>query len=457
MIANNMDMLKFTSLVNDQSYRRKRRRSQQDNLDANDNPSYTAMIAEAIMVTPFKRATLSEIYEYMNKTFDILKKRGTGWRNCVRHTLSLNECFVKLHRPENGRSCNWTVHQAYFEAFLRGDYRKKRANRKKGKSENENVLNSSQIPDITNREPRLRESCSERLGSGVPVTPTVWPAGYNQIDSELTKGNQYQPVTAPSTYSYDQLYDESSDRNKVNGNITAKSEDNTPFTSYNISTGHSYSPLSTQSVKTIPYPEIHSNHDVRPGIPFPPERNLPLTNEVARLPGSYSIDIPQLLRPNPQFPEIASNNNFRPPPAYYPDFSESRNSSQYPHLPTNVVNSSTNAYHENPSTQSSRINGEYTPEVNSNIYPNMTAMRPTIDPQYDTSTNRVNNSPPFDRVPYDRYDLSQTTTNKTTCHSSYVTAQHPVDYNQHSTCQHYGIDPSCYSCFSARSYRQEFF
>ena len=93
--------------------------------------SYTSMIAQSIMRSHYKRATLSEIYNYMSNTFEVLKKRGNGWRNCVRHTLSLNECFVKLNRPENGRSCNWTVHPSYFDAFMRGDYRKRRSNRKK--------------------------------------------------------------------------------------------------------------------------------------------------------------------------------------------------------------------------------------------------------------------------------------------------------------------------------------
>lgn len=102
------------------------------NSESTDNglPSYTAMIAQAILKKSSK-STLSDIYEYMEKTFPSLEKRGTGWRNCVRHTLSLNDCFLKLHRPENGRSCNWTIHPSYYESFSRGDYRKKRALRKR--------------------------------------------------------------------------------------------------------------------------------------------------------------------------------------------------------------------------------------------------------------------------------------------------------------------------------------
>ena len=97
-------------------------------------PSYTAMIAQAVLSKEGHKSTLSEIYEYMEKTFPALGRRGTGWRNCVRHTLSLNDCFVKLHRPENGRSCNWAVHPTYFESFSRGDYRKRRTIRKRARS-----------------------------------------------------------------------------------------------------------------------------------------------------------------------------------------------------------------------------------------------------------------------------------------------------------------------------------
>ncbi|XP_004207988.1 forkhead box protein I1c [Hydra vulgaris] len=164
--------------------------------DKDNNLSYTAMIAQAIMVSSCKRLTLSEIYEYMANTFEILKKRGTGWRNCVRHTLSLNECFLKLHRPENGRSCNWTVHPAYFEAFSKGDYRKRRANRKKSRSvswiDDRNLAYPQTIglPYIREPDIRMREDLSR-----VPVndqhTNTLWQS---YASSPAIKPEQYHTL-----------------------------------------------------------------------------------------------------------------------------------------------------------------------------------------------------------------------------------------------------------------------
>ena len=96
---------------------------------SNTLPSYTAMIAQAILSKSVQRCALNEIYEFMERRFPPLKEKGNGWRNCVRHTLSLSDCFMKLHRPENGRSCHWAIHPTYLSRFMRGDFRKRRQTR----------------------------------------------------------------------------------------------------------------------------------------------------------------------------------------------------------------------------------------------------------------------------------------------------------------------------------------
>lgn len=92
-------------------------------------PSYTAMIAQSVLSTPDHKITLGGIYEYIELNYGGLKERVKGWRNCVRHNLSLNECFVKLGRSRNGRGNNWIIHPNYLESFLSGEYRKRRARR----------------------------------------------------------------------------------------------------------------------------------------------------------------------------------------------------------------------------------------------------------------------------------------------------------------------------------------
>ena len=59
-----------TSLTDQKVYHSQKKRSKMESRlkpEKDGCPSYTAMIAEAIMRTAFKRATLAEIYDFMNQ------------------------------------------------------------------------------------------------------------------------------------------------------------------------------------------------------------------------------------------------------------------------------------------------------------------------------------------------------------------------------------------------------
>ena len=90
-------------------------------------PSYTAIIAQAILSSADKKLPLGCIYEYIAETFPEFLKKGQGWRNCVRHNLSLSECFIKAGRARNGRGNYWGIHPRYIKNFSKGDFRKRRA------------------------------------------------------------------------------------------------------------------------------------------------------------------------------------------------------------------------------------------------------------------------------------------------------------------------------------------
>lgn len=92
--------------------------------------SYIALIAMAILSTDQKKMNLSEIYAYIEEHYPYYRKKGPGWRNSIRHNLSLNDCFVKVGRCSNGKGNYWGIHAANFEDFSQGDFRRRRAKRR---------------------------------------------------------------------------------------------------------------------------------------------------------------------------------------------------------------------------------------------------------------------------------------------------------------------------------------
>ena len=107
-----------------------------DNTDADTKPShsYIALIAMAILSKASKKVLLGDIYSYISENFPYYRSKDKSWRNSIRHNLSLNECFIKAGRSENGKGNYWAIHPANLEDFANGDFRRRRARRRVRKS-----------------------------------------------------------------------------------------------------------------------------------------------------------------------------------------------------------------------------------------------------------------------------------------------------------------------------------
>lgn len=92
--------------------------------------SYIGLIAMAILSTPDGKLVLSDIYQHILDHYPYFRSRGPGWRNSIRHNLSLNDCFIKAGRSANGKGHYWAIHPANVEDFRKGDFRRRKAQRK---------------------------------------------------------------------------------------------------------------------------------------------------------------------------------------------------------------------------------------------------------------------------------------------------------------------------------------
>ncbi|KAM6161866.1 forkhead box protein M1 isoform 5-T5 [Erethizon dorsatum] len=82
----------------------------QDSVSERPPYSYMAMIQFAINSTERKRMTLKDIYTWIEDHFPYFKHIAKpGWKNSIRHNLSLHDMFVR-ETSANGKVSFWTIH-----------------------------------------------------------------------------------------------------------------------------------------------------------------------------------------------------------------------------------------------------------------------------------------------------------------------------------------------------------
>merc|ERR1740129_1188790 len=127
------------------------------------NLSYADLITQAILSSPEKRLTLSQVYDWMVQNIPYFKDRGdsnssAGWKNSIRHNLSLHSKFMRVQNEGTGKSSWWMVNPD---------------SSKSGKSSRRRASNPDNGKGLDNRRRgRSKKGSRDAFGAGQESTPS---------------------------------------------------------------------------------------------------------------------------------------------------------------------------------------------------------------------------------------------------------------------------------------------
>lgn len=166
--------------------------------------SYVAMISKAILESPSKKLTLQEIYSYVLETFPYYKNKD-GWKNSIRHNLSLNKCFIRVPREGGGekKGSYWIFDPAFNDMFEGNNYRRrKRMKRPSRESAHAPSSGASYTPSFTPTFTRPYTHTylnpTDFLPSDYRSSERNWPLAHMQSSSQLRHTGRSSLASYPS-------------------------------------------------------------------------------------------------------------------------------------------------------------------------------------------------------------------------------------------------------------------
>ncbi|XP_039083353.1 forkhead box protein N4 [Hyaena hyaena] len=132
--------------------------------------SYSCLIAMALKNSKTGSLPVSEIYSFMKEHFPYFKTAPDGWKNSVRHNLSLNKCFEKVENKLGGSSrkgCLWALNLARIDKMEEEMHKWKR---KDLAAIHRSMANPEELDKLISDRP---ESCRRPGQLGDPEAPVL--------------------------------------------------------------------------------------------------------------------------------------------------------------------------------------------------------------------------------------------------------------------------------------------